>query len=317
MALGESRLKILLTCPPMAGMIDEFRPVFEDKGVEITIPKLEQTLSERELVNCLPEYDGWIIGDDLASRDVFLSGKSGNLKAAVKWGIGIDNIDFEAAKEFGIAITNTPGMFGAEVADLAMGYVIALARETFLIDRGVRNGHWPKPRGISLKGKTVGLIGYGDIGQQTAKRLLASDMMVIVYDPVYSDLTHSTKAQLSVWPQNLGKCDFLVFTCALNGQNRHMLNEKTLDACKQGVRIVNLARGPLFDEAALLIALENGRVHSTALDVMENEPLPMNSSLRGFERCIFGSHNASNTKEAVRATSLRVIDILFDFLDIE
>jgi len=100
------------------------------------------------------------------------------------WKIGVDNVDLAACNDLDIPIINTPDMFGTEVADKALGYIIALARETFDIDRGVRNCDWPKPRGISLAGRTVALIGFGDIGKNTAKRLLAAYMKVIAYDPV-------------------------------------------------------------------------------------------------------------------------------------
>ena len=133
-------MKILVTCPPMLGMIDSFRPLFAKYGAEITTPSVVQTLSVAELVQLVPNHDGWIIGDDPATREVFVAGKAGLLKAAVKWGIGVDNVDFEACKELEIPIANTPNMFGAEVADIAMGYVVALARETFQIDDGVRQG---------------------------------------------------------------------------------------------------------------------------------------------------------------------------------
>ena len=169
-------MKVLVTCPPMLGMIDTFRPMFESYGVEVSAPNVVQTLSIEELKDLVPQHDGWIIGDDPATREVFAAGRAGQLKAAVKWGIGVDNVDFDACSELGIPITNTPNMFGAEVADIAMGYVVALARETFAIDRAVRNGDWPKPRGMSLSGKTVALIGYGDIGKNAAKRMLAADM---------------------------------------------------------------------------------------------------------------------------------------------
>lgn len=146
-------MKVLVTCPPMLRMIDEFRPLFLAKGIELTTPNVVQTLSVDELKQLVPQHDGWIIGDDPATRDVFTAGKAGNLKAAVKWGIGVDNVDFAACKELDIPIINTPNMFGGEVADIAVGYVIGLARETFLIDRGVRKGEWLKPAGISLSGK--------------------------------------------------------------------------------------------------------------------------------------------------------------------
>lgn len=312
----ERRLKVLVTCPPMLGMIEEFRPLFETRGVDLTPAKVVQVLSEDELCGLLPQFDGWIIGDDPATRRVFTAGKAGRLKAAVKWGIGVDNVDFVACKDLGIPITNCPNMFGGEVADVAVSYVGALARETFVIDRGVRQGQWPKPRGISLAGRTVGLVGLGDIGRNVARRLLAADMKIVAYDPFYAgDLVDGIER--ATWPERIGEADFLVFTCALTAANRHMLNAATLSQTTPGVRVVNVARGPLIDEAALIAALQSGHVHSVGLDVFEVEPLPMNSPLRDMpQRTIFGSHNGSNSQDAVRRCSAQAIDVLLRYLGV-
>jgi len=299
----------------MLGMIEEFSPRFADSGVEVVPAQVVQTLSEDELCALLPQFDGWIIGDDPATRRVFSAGKAGRLKAAVKWGIGVDNVDFTACKDLGIPITNCPNMFGAEVADVGMSYIGALARETFLIDRGVREGRWPKPCGISLAGRTLGLVGLGDIGSNLARRALAADMKVVAYDPFYQG-TVAAGVERASWPERLGEADFLAFTCALTASNRHMLTATTLALAKPGVRVVNVARGPLIDEAALFHALQSGHVHSVALDVFEVEPLPADSPLRGLSQTIFGSHNGSNSADAVRRCSLFAIDTLLRYLQV-
>lgn len=307
-------MKILVTCPPMLRMIDSFRPSFAQYGVTITTPDVVQTLSVEELKTLVPQHDGWIIGDDPATREVFEAGKAGQLKAAVKWGIGVDNVDFVACKDLDIPITNTPNMFGGEVADIAVGYVIALARQTFDIDRGVRAGAWPKPSGISLAGKTVALVGYGDIGKSTARRLLAADMTVVAYDPFAADDAAMPQVQRATWPDRIGEADFIVINCALTPSSHHMLNAEVLAQCKPGVRVVNVGRGPIVDQPALEAALQSGQVFSAALDVFEVEPLPMDSSLRSHPRCVFGSHNASNTADAVVRTSEISIGKLMGFL---
>lgn len=307
-------LKILVTCPPMLGMIESFRPIFDRHGFDVTTPNVVQTLSVAELVDLVPQHDGWIIGDDPATREVFTAGRAGRLKAAVKWGIGVDNVDFAACKDLDIPIINTPNMFGAEVADIAMGYLIALARETFLIDAGVRQGKWPKPRGISLSGKTVALVGYGDIGTNAAKRMLAADMKVIAYDPFAKDDPHLPSVERANWPERVGEADFILVTSSLTDSSRHMVNAAVFDQAKHGVRVVNVGRGPVIDEPALEAALESGKVYSAALDVFETEPLPAESYLRSHPRCVFGSHNASNTADAVQRTSAIAIDKLMEFL---
>jgi len=310
-------MKILVTCPPMLGMIDSFRHIFEEKGIELSAPNVVQTLSVEELKEIVPQHDGWIIGDDPATREVFEAGKAGNLKAAVKWGIGVDNVDFDACKDLNIPIINTPDMFGREVADIAMGYVIALARETFEIDRAVRDGKWIKPRGISLSGKKVALVGFGDIGQSAAKRLLALDMDVIAYDPFVDNNPNLPEVEREVWPIRVEEADFIVVTCSLTKSSFHMVNADIFKQAKDGVRVVNVGRGPIIDETSLEDALKSGKVYSAALDVFEVEPLPMDSYLRTHPHCIFGSHNASNTADAVERTSHIAIEKLFNFLNVK
>jgi D-3-phosphoglycerate dehydrogenase len=301
----------------MLGMMSEFEKIFSDRNVEVHCPDVVQTLSEEELISLVPKFDGWIIGDDPATRSVFEAGSAGKLKAAVKWGIGVDNVDFTAAKDLDIPIINTPDMFGAEVADVAMCYVTGLARHLFDIDADVKKGDWPKPRGISLSNKTVALIGFGDIGKNTAQRMLAAQMQVIAYDPVFTSSVGLESVENVEWPSRLDECDFIVFTCSLTESNHHMFNEDILGKIKSGVRIVNVARGPLISDEALINGMEIGKIHSVALDVVENEPLPKDSRLREFDHCIFGSHNASNTSDAVSATSKKAINILFEFLGVK
>jgi D-3-phosphoglycerate dehydrogenase / 2-oxoglutarate reductase len=310
-------LRILVTCPPMIGEKEQFLPLLKSKDIECVIPDFTQVMSVEDLIKTVPEFDGWIIGDDPATREVFEAGKKGRLKAAVKWGIGIDNVDFDACKDLEIPITNTPNMFGGEVADVGVGYVIGLARETFMIDRSVRNGQWPKPCGVSLAGKTIGLIGHGDIGKNTAKRLIAFDMNINAYDPAFTSNDDYEAVRFKSWPEDVASCDFLIFTCALVKNNHHMLNANVLNSCKDGVRIVNVARGPLIDEEALVKALQSGKVYSAALDVFEVEPLPEKSPLRDMPKCIFGSHNGSNSIDAVHRTNIIAISHLLDFLGVQ
>lgn len=307
--------KILVTCPPMLGLFDEFRDAFAAKGLDGVPSNTRQTHTVEELLDLIPQYDGWIIGDDPATRAVVEAGVRGKLKAAVKWGVGVDNVDFAAFRDFGVPVENTPGVFGAEVADVALTYTLGLARETYRIDREIRERKtWPKPAGVSMTGKTVALVGCGDIGRETARRLLACGTNVVVYDPAYAPV-EGLALEHAVWPDRLGEADFLIFTCPLNEGTRHMFNEETLARLKPGVRVVNVSRGPVIKESALLKGLETGVVHSAALDVFEVEPLSPDSPLRAYDRCIFGAHNGSNTVDAVRRVSLLAIDKIATFLE--
>ena len=302
----------------MLGQVELFKPIFEAHGLELICPDFVQTLSEEELCALLPEMDGWIIGDDPATFKVLEAGKQGQLKAVVKWGVGVDNVDFDACKQLGLPVSNTPGMFGEEVADVALSYIIGLARQTFLIDRGVRAGGWPKPAGMSLPGKKLGLIGFGDIGQSIAKRCLAFGLDLTIWDPYANPSAEDQqKYTFATYPEGIEHMDFLVASCALTPETKHMVNASVFEQAKEGVRVVNVSRGGIIDEQALMQALDSGKVHSAGLDVFETEPLPANAPIRNYERCILGTHNGSNTVDAVIRASHQAIRLLFGFLDIE
>jgi D-3-phosphoglycerate dehydrogenase len=302
----------------MLRRIEEFREIFSKKNIDLLTPNVIQVLSEEELLEIVPNVDGWIIGDDSATRKVFEAGKLGKLKAAVKWGVGTDNVDFEACKQLNIPISNTPQMFGGEVADLAIAYLLGLARQTYYIDREVRSGNWVKPAGISMSGKVVAVVGLGDIGQATIKRLKGFDVIINAYDP-YTNLRANNLEinNILTFPNEIDDADFIILTCALTETSKHMINANTLSLMKTGVSIVNVARGPLINENDLIASLNNGKVSSVALDVFEVEPMTIDNNLRQFNQCIFGTHNGSNTKEAVRRASLRAIELLFNYLNID
>lgn len=308
-------MKVLVTCPPMLGMFGEFVEPARELGLELVPAKTTQVLSEDELIALLPDYDGWIIGDDPATRLVFEAGIQGSLKAAVKWGIGVDNVDFAACKDLNIPIVNTPNMFGGEVADVAVSLLLALARQTHFIDREIRqNQAWPKPAGMSVSGKHIGVVGFGDIGESFVKRLSGFDVTTTVYDPGVEGNKGYDFVDRKVFPDGLEKCDFLVFTCALNQHNHHMLDSEVIATMKPGAMVVNVARGPLIDESSLIKALQSGHLAAAGLDVFEVEPLPKASPLRKMPQCIFGSHNGSNTKEGVRRATFKAIDEMANFL---
>ena len=306
--------RVLVTCPPMLGMIDSFIYDAKKQGLELIGTNVTQTLQEDELIRLLPNFDGWIIGDDPATNKVFEAGQKGRLKAAVKWGVGVDNVDFNACSKLNIPIANTPGMFGSEVADIAVGYVVSLARHILDIDKGIRNGGWPKPRGVSLSGKKVALIGYGDIGRKISRRLQAAEMNITIYDPFIDINTVDIDVRIEEWPNKISEADFIIISCALSDSSYHMINKEAFAKMKNGVRIINVSRGGIIDEKELISAMEDGIVKSVALDVFEQEPLPVNSPLRKYKGCILGSHNASNTNEGVERTSLKAIEILGSFL---
>ena len=315
--MKKNNITVLITCPPMLNNVENYKKTFANKGINLILPEVKQTLSESDLIKILPDVDGWIIGDDPVTKKVLAIGKMGKLKAAVKWGVGTDNIDFLACKEFGIPILNTPNIFGGEVADLAMSYILGLARDSFLIDRHVRRGNWFKSTGVSLTRKKIGILGLGDIGKSLINRLNGFDVDIIGYDP----FTKSTSNDLNIlaienFPNRIEEIDFLVLTCSLTNENKYIINQDVLSLMKNNSSIVNVSRGGLIKETDLIKYLKAGKIKSVALDVFEIEPISKDNPLLQFENCIFGSHNGSNTKEAVDRASLKSIELLFSLLNI-
>ncbi|MXN67192.1 hypothetical protein GR183_19965 [Stappia sp. GBMRC 2046] len=309
--------KVLVTCGHLIRHFARFASVFEAHGVSVTIPEIKgQQLAAEEMLVAIRGHSVVIAGDDFIDRATLEAGKADGLKAVVKWGIGTDSIDKAAAKELGIPVYNTPGVFSDEVADLAMGYVIALARDFLRIHESVKAGGWLKVEGTTLSGKTAGVIGLGGIGRAVCRRLNACGMRVIGSDPAKigdDDMQDACATQVSL-PELLERSHFIVVTCALTESSHHLLNADAFGAMKEGVRLVNVARGPIIDEAALVPALRSGRVSSAALDVFEDEPLSPGNPLREFENVIFGSHNGSNTADAVHKVNSLTVNLALDIL---
>lgn len=304
--------RVLITCPPMLRTLEHCRARFAAEDWQVTAPSVTQQLTEAELCELIAEHDGVIAGDDPFTAKVLETGRKGRLKALAKWGIGVDAIDLNAARQLGILTSNTPNAFGDEVADVAIGYTVLLARQLHLIDAAIRRGEWLKIRGQSLRGKVAGVIGVGSIGRATATRLRAMGMPLLGFDVarIPADYLAESGMQQVDLAALLAQSDLVVLTCALTADNRHLLNDKTLSQIKRGAMIVNVARGPLIQETALLAALDDGRVSAAALDVFENEPLAMDHPLTRYPQVILGSHNSSNTEQAV----LRVNQLAIDHL---
>lgn len=323
-------MNILVTCPPMINMIDKYKDIFKKYNLNYYCPKFTQVLSIEELLELVPKYDGWIIGDDPAVSAVFEKGKKGKLKAAVKWGVGVDNVDFESCEKLKIPITNIPNVFGEEVSDVALGILLNLTRKLHIIDIKTKNGEWYKPAGNSLTGKKICLIGFGDIGRCAARKLLSFKLKVYVSDPGFEKKNgkiickYNNNIIVQDEIQNviitnlndaLDQCDFIMITCSLNKHTHHLINKKNILKAKKGVKIINVARGSIVKEDDIVDLLEKGFISSVGFDVFEIEPLPLNSKLRDFDQNLYGSHNGSNTIEAVDRTSIIAIEKINDFLN--
>jgi D-3-phosphoglycerate dehydrogenase len=279
-------------------------------GLDVRLADVVQQLSEDELLVLLGDVDGMIAGDDPLTGRVFAGAP--RLRVIVRWGVGMDNVDLEAAAKFGIRVVNTPGVFGDEVADVAIGYLILLARRLHEIDRAIRRGEWAKPQGRSLAGLKLGVVGLGTIGRAVARRAIAMRMAVVGCDVSTSAQEAASAEDVVALPieEVFAGSDAVVLCSSLTSDNRGLVDADLLGRMRPGSWLINVARGGLVDEAALVAALESGRLSGAALDVFAEEPLPTSSPLRGLNQVVLGSHNASNTMEAVA----RVNDLAIDHL---
>lgn len=308
--------RVLISCPLVHGIIDVYENKFQGRGVEYDSLDVNQNLDEDELLDCIDRYDGVLAGDDEFTRKVFQH--ANRLQVISKWGIGTDSIDKEAAAAHGVAVYNTPGAFADEVADVVMGYLVMLARDLHLIDRSVRRGEWFCPRGDSLAGRTMGVIGVGSIGETVARRGSAFGMDIIGHDisPISDNLQQQTDIEAVSKRELFERADVVSLNCPLTPETENIVSATELNLLGTDGYLINTARGELINQGALEEALAEGRIAGAALDVFETEPLPEENPLTELDNVILGSHNAQNTHEAVHSVTERAIDNLFDGLDL-
>lgn len=304
--------RVLVTCRQMQRTLHLYMDWFSARDITAETVPVAQQLTEAELIPIIGQYDGIIAGDDFITAAVIEAARP-RLKVICKWGIGTDSIDKVAAQAAGIPVYNTPGMFGDEVADVAMGYMLMLARSLHLIDRAAHAGEWLKIEGETLAGRIVGIIGLGSIGRAIVRRVRAHGCAAISHDIM--PLSDAEQARLGIEQQPLdallATSDYVVLACPLTPENHHLIDHRRLALMKPGARLVNVARGPLVEEAALVGALDSGHLAGAALDVFEIEPIRADNPLCGRPNVILGAHNGSNTRQGVLRTNQAALDNLW------
>ena len=311
-------MRIAATCKHLQRDIDEYRHLFDEHDLELVVPLIPgQELAGQELIDAMRGVNGVIAGDDKFTAAVLDA--LPDLKAIAKWGIGLDGIDLDHAAARNVAVTNTPGMFNDEVAEIALGYLIASVRGIVATDRAVRRGEWRNPVGRSLGDKHVVVVGVGNIGLAFARKALALGMRVSGVEPGAEAAAAAEEAGASIGliDDLLPSADILVITCPLNPATQGLIDAGRIGMLPQGAHLVNVGRGPVVVNQAVADALSSGRLAGAALDVFEEEPLPASSSLRDFDNCILGTHNSSNTLEACHRTHAASIANLFASLGIQ
>jgi D-3-phosphoglycerate dehydrogenase len=257
-------------------------------------------LSSAQLQELLGDVDGMIAGLD--EIDAAALDSAPNLKVVARYGVGYNNVDLEAAERLGIIVSNTPGANAVAVAELTIGLMINLLRPIISAVAMTKAGEWPRFKGFSLEGKTVGLIGLGAIGKETAKRLAGFGCQILAYD-LYPDEKFAAEygIKLALLDEILPAADIISLHLPGSAETRGIVNQEFIDKMKTGARLVNTARGDLIVEAALVNALDEGKLSGAALDVYPDEPPDSASPLLQSEKIITTPHMGAHADSATNA----------------
>lgn len=273
-------------------------------------------LTKEELLAIMPDYDGLIIrSGTTADADVLAAGKK--LKVVGRAGIGVDNIDVEAATKQGVVVMNTPGSNSLATAEQTMALMLAVSRYTVPAHNSLAAGEWKRAQftGVELHGKVLGIIGFGRIGRLVAERAKAFGMTVLAHDPFVKT---EDAAQLGVSLVGLDRvfsqADYLTLHTAVTPQTTKMINCPSINKMKNGVIIINVARGKLIDEAALVEALQEGKVKAAALDVFASEPPAPGNPLISLPNVLHTPHLGASTVEAQRNVATQIVRQVLDCL---
>jgi D-3-phosphoglycerate dehydrogenase len=297
-------MKVLISDP----IAKEGIEILKKSGIEI---EEKPGLPPEELIKLIPEFDGIIVRSATkVTKDVIEAGK--NLKVIGRAGVGLDNVDREAAKTKNIKVVNTPAATSISVAELALGMMFGAARRLPQATASTKAGKWEKKKfkGFELYGKTLGIIGIGRIGTELAKRAKAIGMNVLAFDPYVKS---SEQAQIVDFDKLLAESDYISLHIPKTPETTHILNKAAFDKMKEGVVIINCARGGVVDEDALYEAVNSGKVRIAAMDVYEAEPAKEHK-LFELEQVIVTPHIGAQTAEGQTRAGIQIAELVRDAL---
>ncbi|MBZ0318392.1 MAG: hypothetical protein K8L91_18415 [Anaerolineae bacterium] len=283
------------------------------QGVTIQAPA---KMTRDEVLAVVGDADGMIIRSGTKANAELLQ-KASKLKAIVRAGVGVDNVDLVKATELGIAVMNTPAGNTVATAEHTMALMLALARHIPKAQISMLEGQWERKAfmGTELRGKTLGIIGFGRVGQAVAKRSLAFEMNVIAYDPYVSkQVAQSLNVALLSLDELLTRADYLTLHTVVTPETEHLIDAENIAKMKDGVRLINAARGSLVNEYDLAEAIKSGKITGAALDVYTEEPPQKDNPLIGLSGIIHTPHLGASTLEAQEAVAAEAAEIMLDAL---
>ncbi len=272
-------------------------------------------LPPAQLAEIIPAYHGLAVRSATKVTADILA-RATNLKIVGRAGVGVDNIDTKAATERKVQVINTPSGNAIAAAELALGYIFALARKLPQATASMKKGEWEKKKfmGVELTGKTLGVVGFGNIGRQVGERAAGLKLKVVAYDPMMSpDTTLPGWVEFVKLDDLIARADFITLHLPLTPDTKNLFNAATLGRMKKGSYLINCARGGIVDETALYESLKSGHLAGAALDVFEKEPcgpLP----LFELDNVIASPHVGASTKEAQEKVAIELAEVFVDFL---
>jgi D-3-phosphoglycerate dehydrogenase len=308
-----AKYKILITSTSFNKVDPLPRERLIQYGCEIVDNPFNRPLKENDLIPLLEDVDGVIAGLDEYSRKAISSSKK--LKVISRYGVGLDNINLEAARDRGISVVNTPEVNTQAVADLTFGLILASCRKIPIAHFSTQKGNWGRLIGRGVYKKSIGIIGLGRIGKAVAERAKGFSMEILAHD-LKKDEISSEALGIHFLPLDelLAKGDFITLHCDLNPGSKGMIGARELALMKKTAYLINTARGGLIDEKDLFEALRDGKIAGAALDAFQDEP-PVGSPLLTLDNILTTPHIGSYTHEALLEMGLIAVDNLIQNLE--
>lgn len=301
-------MKILVTPRSFGKTNPELFDRLTQAGLEVVRNDTGGILSADQMREKLAGCQGVILGVDPMSANVLAAAPE--LRAIAKYGVGLDNIDLEACKQRGIAVSRTVGANSNAVADYALTLMLMVARKAGLIDRRCREKDWGKITSIDLYGKTLGIVGLGAIGRCVVKRAQGFGMKILGHDIAWDEAWASAEGvERADMDRICREADFITLHTVLTDETRNYISAGRIAMMKKTAVIINTARGGLIDETALLAALQEGRIYGAGLDVFEQEP-PADPAWYALDNLVMGSHCSSSTAGATETMGRMAVDNL-------
>ncbi len=299
-------MKILVTARSFRKTPGRHKELLEQSGHQVVESPLDRPLKEAEMVGLVSDVDGAILGLDEVTAKVIAAGK--RLKVISRYGAGVDNVNLEAATAAGVAVTNTPGANSIAVAELTLGLMLSLARRIPQHNASTRAGSWSRVTGIELAGKTLGIVGLGQISREVIRRASAFGMRIVVQTG-YPDEKLADQYGVEYLPLErlLREADFVSLHCAVTPERADLIGGEELKAMKPTSYLINTARGGLVDEEALYRALQEGWIAGAAMDAFKEEPATA-SPLVGLDNFIATPHIGATTHESVLRMGIRAVE---------